>query len=439
MFDLPKYGDGLPLARVAALLTQLGIDRDRLQPRCIVITGSNGKGSTSAFCARIGEAYDLRVGLFTSPHLLRFNERFQINGEMISNETFAALQARVVTAINTLTTAHPDWRFGAFEAQFALACLHVSEADCDLFVCEAGVGGRFDVSRLLGARVTAVTSIDLEHTALLGATLELIATDKSDACASGGVIVYGDNCRPFRQQLDEYNRPRHVTGIFIGDEITISNATHADARQSFDYHVEARSYRALETSLLGSFQINNAAIAASLFALWLKGSGHTIDESKLEQAVREGLGATVWPGRLECIQQAPLTVIDVGHTPDGVQQSLSSLATIYPDHQWILVTGVSADKNLDHIIAHLAPSFCTIICTAAYHKGAAANDVALAVRKANSLASVHIADTIERAVELSQSLALAASASIYVAGGLFVSIEYAEALRGNDPCALRFF
>ena len=98
---------------------------------------------------------------------------------------------------------------------FALACLHFQEKDCEFAVFEAGIGGRYDPVRLVGARVTAVTSIDYEHVELLGHSLELIASDKSDACASGGTIVYGENCRNFRAHLLEYNRHRDVTSLFV--------------------------------------------------------------------------------------------------------------------------------------------------------------------------------------------------------------------------------
>ena len=120
MFDLPKYGDGLCLARLSALLDAIGIDRAQLQRRSIVITGSNGKGSTAAFVARIGQAAGLTTGLFTSPHLYRVNERFRIDGEDIDDATLASLTLRIGVAI----AAMPRETFGAFEAQFALACLY---------------------------------------------------------------------------------------------------------------------------------------------------------------------------------------------------------------------------------------------------------------------------------------------------------------------------
>ena len=200
MFDLPKYGDGICLARMAGLLEALGIDRARLQRISVVVTGSNGKGSTAAMCAQIGRAYGLRTGLFTSPHLFRFNERIQVDGVEIGDDALARLKLRVEAAVATVSKKM-DEKFGAFEALFALACLHFQESGCDFAVFEAGIGGRYDPVRLVGARETCVTSVDYEHVELLGNSLELIVSDKSDACAAGGTIVYGENCRGLRPHL----------------------------------------------------------------------------------------------------------------------------------------------------------------------------------------------------------------------------------------------
>lgn len=229
MFDLPKYGNGVCLARLARLLDSLGIDRARLQRNSVVITGSNGKGSTAAFCASIGRAAGLRTGLFTSPHLYRFNERFQIDGMAIDDTQLAAMIARIEAAIRNVSAQLPDESFGAFEAQFALACLYFQEMECDFAVFEAGIGGRYDPVRLVGADITCVTSVDLEHVALLGNSLELISADKSDACAAGGTIIYGENCRQLRPHLTEYNRNRKVTSLFVRGDIVIKESVSAPA------------------------------------------------------------------------------------------------------------------------------------------------------------------------------------------------------------------
>jgi dihydrofolate synthase/folylpolyglutamate synthase len=202
---------------------------------------------------------------------------------------------------------------------------------------------------------------------------------------------------------------------------------------------EGYDFRLLETSLLGAFQFNNAAIAVALFLLWLRRTRPGEAADQIEAAVRSGLRDARWPGRLEVIQREPLTVIDVGHTPDGIGQSLASLKAVHGGDGWILVVGVSFNKKADEIVALLAPAFGTIICTAAHHKGANAESIAASVRRANPQAMVQIAATIEDAVSASQTLAASSKQGIYVAGGLFPAIEYATVVRGGRAQDLHFF
>lgn len=438
MFDLPKYGDGVCLARMAALLDLLGIDRDRLQQRSIAITGSNGKGSTAAFCAGIGRTYGLRTGLFTSPHLFRVNERFQIDGVPIDDESLRGRATQVEAAIAAVSKRRAE-NFGAFEAMFALACLYFQESDCGLLVFEAGIGGRYDPVRLLGSLVTAVVSVDYEHVELLGNALELIVSDKSDACAAGGTIVYGENCRPLREHILEYNRNRNVEGLFVRDDIGVDSETAATNGQSFDFSFRNHRFRALDVALPGGFQITNAAIAATLFLIWLERIRPTDSSPRIETAVRAGLREAQWPGRLETIAQDPLTVIDVGHTPDGVRQALVALHRIHGKHDWILVAGVSRDKKAEDIAAALAPYFDIIVCTAAHHKGGDAAALADTMRRFNSRARIEVATGIEQAFAASRELAASNKRRIYVAGGLFTAIEFAAVARGMDARRLAFF
>jgi dihydrofolate synthase/folylpolyglutamate synthase len=438
VFDLPKYGDGVCLARLAALLDALAVDRARLQRNSVVVTGSNGKGSTAAFCANIARAYGLRTGLFTSPHLLRVNERFQVDGALVGDDDLARLKSRIEAAIAEISQRRGE-KFGAFEALFALACLYFQESECEFTVFEAGIGGRYDPARLVGALVTGVTSVDYEHVELLGNSLELIASDKSDACASGGTIVYGENCRKLRPHLTEYNRYRAITALFVRDQIGIGGESVAATGQRFDFWFGGYEFRLLEMNLLGAFQFNNAAIAITLFLLWLQRVRPGETPAKIEASVRSGLRDARWPGRLEVIKQDPLIVVDVGHTPDGIMQSLASLKAIYGAQGWILVVGVSIDKKADEIVGALAPSFDMIICAAAHHKGMDAENIAAAVRKANPEAKLHVAATIEDAVEISGALAASQNRKIYVAGGLFVAIEYATVVRGGHAQDLNFF
>ena len=422
---------------MAELLDLIAIDRAWLQRVAVVITGSNGKGSTAAFCAAIGRALGLRTGLFTSPHLYRVNERFQVDGAPIGDAELIPLVTRVGNAIGEIS-ARRNERFGSFEAMFALACLHFQERGCDFAVFEAGIGGRYDPVRLVGARTTCITSVDYEHVELLGTSLELIVSDKSDACASGGTIVIGQNCRGLRPHLSEYLRNRAVSTLFVRDQIGITGEEIAPRAQRFDYRFAGHAFDGLEMRLLGAFQFNNAAIAITMLLIWLSRTHPERTLPEIEAAVRSGLREARWPGRLEVIRSSPLAVIDVGHTPDAVRQALASLKAIHGADRWILVLGVSFDKKAGEIVEALAPAFDMIICTAARHKGMDAEKLARAVREANPAASVQLAPTIEEAVELSQVLAAAQGRRIYAAGGLFLAVEYANISGGGHARDLAF-
>jgi dihydrofolate synthase/folylpolyglutamate synthase len=438
MFNLPKYGEGICLARMAELLDALAIDRQRLQERSIAITGSNGKGSTAAFCASIGRAFGLRTGLFTSPHLFRVNERFQIDGVPIDDELLRQLATRVETAIAAVSKRRAE-KFGAFEAMFALACLDFQEGGCEFMVFEAGIGGRYDPVRLLGSLVTAVVSVDYEHVDLLGNSLQEIVADKSDACAAGGVIVYGENCRKLRPHIGEYNRNRNVESLFVRDDIGVGNEAVTTNGQSFDFSFRDHQLKALDVALPGGFQLNNAAIAVTLLLRWLERMRPGDPAQRIESAVRAGLREARWPGRLETITRDPLTVIDVGHTPEGIRQSATALFQIYGKQDWILIAGVSLDKKAEEIASELAPHFDTIVCTSAHHKGGNATALAATMRRINPHADVEIAATIEQAFDASRTLAAPRNRRIYVAGGLFTAIEFAAVARGLDAKQLAFF
>ena len=304
---------------------------------------------------------------------------------------------------------------------------------------EAGIGGRYDPVRLAGSPVTCVTSVDYEHVELLGSSLSLIVSDKSDACASGGTIIYGENCRSLRPHILEYNRNRGITSLFVRDEIGVIGETISASVQRFDFGFRDYGFRSLEPALLGAFQFNNAAIAITLFLLWLEQARPHEPSARAEAAARSGLRDTRWPGRLEAVGQSPLTVIDVGHTPDGIRQSLASLKEAYGAHGWILVVGVSFDKKADEIVGALAPSFDTIICTTARHKGADAAAIAASARKVNPQARVQIAATVADAFSASQTLAASLNRKVYVAGGLFTAVEFAAVACGMRASDLDFF
>jgi dihydrofolate synthase / folylpolyglutamate synthase len=451
LFELAKYGQGVCLNRLSVLLDQLGIHRGRLAAKSVVICGSNGKGSCAATCESIARNLQtktgrgLKTGLFTSPHLLHFSERFQINRVPIGAGDLKTYIARVMAGIQACGS-HAN-QFGAFEAQFALACLYFQDSDCDVFIFEAGIGGRYDPVRLVQCAFVAVTSLDLEHTALLGNTLELIGFDKSDACTPQGTVFYGPNCKALMPTFTTYNKLRNVASVAV------------------ERHPLAHHQR-----LIGEFQQDNASVAIALMQAWFQQSqganfsavnfsdptfsdptvnaatfdAATFDSATFDAAVVQGLQAVQWNGRMQTINLQPLVIVDVGHTPDGIQAALQALEHHYPNYDWLCVTGVSADKDATGILQLLLERFDQFICTQAHHKGADAVSIfnqlkVLSKTSGRALTLCELQLNITDAVKAVRDHAIKKDLAIFVAGGLFLATEFAEAWEGRDPKALQFF
>lgn len=396
----PKFGNGVGLDRIRKIASVLNLDLAGFSADGAVVTGSNGKGSTAAMCAAIlGGAP--RVGLFTSPHLFALNERFRIGGEDISDSQLALHWERVVAAAEAAGEAH---NLGGFEFLFLIAADWFAARSCTHTIWEAGIGGRYDPVRLIEARRVALTSLDLEHTALLGDTLEDIARDKLDAAPAGAIVFVGASCEPQRAAIEAHGAARGVRIVFAGE---------ADA------------------PLPGAHQRQNAALAIAL--------ARDISNDLSADDIATGLASARWPGRLETISRDPLVIIDVGHTPAGVHAALEGFALLSAGKPGVLVCGVSADKAADAIVAPLARRFSYIYCAAAGHKGLPAAEVAAIARAANPRGEIEIAGSVSEAYARALSRARASGEAVYVAGGLFLAAEFKAVHMGRDPASLAFF
>jgi dihydrofolate synthase/folylpolyglutamate synthase len=398
----PKFGDGPGLERVRAVATHLRIDLAMFGVHGAVIVGSNGKGSTAAMTASLLRQSGASVGLFTSPHLFALNERFNIDGDDISDDELGVHWARVASAIDAAGLAS---KAGGFEFLFLIAASWFAARGCAHTVWEAGIGGRLDPVRLIEARRLALTSLDLEHTQLLGNTLEEIARDKIDAAPDGATLFVGASCAPTRTAIEAHCGARGVQCVF-GPALAPFHAPFA-----------------------GSHQNENAALAIALAR----------NVTALTDAqVEAGLAAAHWPGRLEILQRDPLIVIDVGHTPAAIAVALEGFEVLQGARPGVLICGASRDKDARAMIATLAPAFANIVCAAAQHKGAPASEIAAAAAAANPAAEITVADSIAEARRVALAKAHTEGA-IYVAGGLFVAAEFRAIHLGRDPASLAFF
>ena len=424
----PKYGAGIGLHRVCAIAETLGVDLAGFGARACVITGSNGKGSVAAMTASILSAAKGKVGLFTSPHLFSIHERFAIDGEAIDDVMLERHWTRALDAAEAYEKAHPEDCLGGFEFLFLVAASWFAEAHCSFTVWEAGIGGRYDPARLIEAPHAALVSLDFEHTALLGKTLEEIAFDKSDACAEGGALYVGDIAAELLRRLQVYCGLRRVRAQSVGDWRVCEDGAHI-ALELGGVSVD------IAPPLAGPHQCNNTAIAARLAYDMLIESGH--DADAVRAAIVAGLAATCWPGRLETIEDRPPVVIDVGHTPAAIESARAGFLAMH--RPCVLVCGASVDKAADEIVAALAPDFRVIVCAQAAHKGRPAAEIAALAQQRNTEAEIIVAESMADARQAALHRAEALHGAVYVAGGLFLAAEFKAIHQGLDPRGLHFF
>lgn len=333
------------LDRISELLGKLGQPQKGM--KFIHIAGTNGKGSCAAMTASVLKAAGYKTGLFTSPYLYRFNERMQINGKQIGDEVLAGIVSRVKPAADAMED-HPT----EFELMTAAAMLYFKEAGCDIVVLEVGLGGRCDATNVIDApEVCAIMNIGLDHTAVLGDTVEKIAAEKA------GIIKSGADCVLYQQQESVTEIVRARCGelgvpLSIADFSEIHSEFDSLFGQSFSYRGESYAL-----PLLGAHQLRNAAVVLEIVDV-LRRRGWELEQSDVEH----GLYAVSWPGRFELLSDEPCFVVDGGHNPQCAQTVADNLAHYFPDMRRILLVGTLKDKDYQGMFDILDPLAGEYIC-----------------------------------------------------------------------------
>lgn len=435
--ELPRFGTGIGLHRMLELCRE-PLEGDWLSSLdAIKVTGSNGKGSVAAMAASILRRAGVTTGLYTSPHLFRLRERFAVGGEPIGDDELAAAVAWLAGRRERYEERHPGDRVGRFEALTAIAVRCFARARPAAVVAEAGIGGRYDSTRVFPGGLTALTSLDLEHTALLGASLEEIAYGKADLAADGSTLVTGTLPPEILRRLRSYARLRRLELVPAEDLCRVRRSVATEGGTRMQLEVDGRRWDDVDLALAGAHQVANARVAVALACGWL-GRHRRLPAPALERAVRAGLAEVRWPCRLEKIRADPDVVVDAGHTPGAVAAVAGAVGEIYGGRRILLVTGVSRDKPISAIVSPLAAVAEEAIVTRAHHRGAPVAEVALAVRAAAPSLPLATAASVEEA--LAEALATAGPETlVLVAGGLFLAAEASVVLRGGDPRQLVFF
>lgn len=433
LFSRPQYGSGIGLHRMCWLADRLP-KRDWLGSLdAIHITGSNGKGSTALILANILGELGVRCGRYTSPHLSDFRERIAVGSELIAPGDLARSCGWLERALDEWSQRFPNDEISSFEAATAVALHHFDEVRPETVVCEAGIGGRHDPTRIVPGAVSVLTAVELEHTAVLGDREELIAYDKADLAPRGGLLIAGPLAPDLRRRLAGYTR---VGGITLEDTPAVTSVSPKGDGLRFSLEHGHLTLDDLHLPAIGAYHAVNAACAIAAALAWCGVHRPKIADAELEGAIRSGLGRSVLPGRLERIDSSPPTYIDIGHTPGATSQVAATIAA-FSDRALLLVTGASEDRPVETILAPLVNVADEVICTRARHRGATVERVAAAVRHGGRepLAS---AETVEQAMSLAREHAVAKGQAILVAGGLFLAMEAEAIVRGRDPRSLRY-
>lgn len=335
------------LERIQALLDAMGNPERKC--KFVHVTGTNGKGSTCAMVASILRKAGYKTGLYTSPYLIRFNERIQINGEQISDADICELTEYVKPFAESIFERPTE-----FEMVTAIGFEYFARHKCDIVVCEVGMGGEFDATNVIPAPEAAVIcNIGLDHTEVLGNTLEKIAGAKAGIIKPGcDAVLYRERSSVeavFEERCKALNVPLHKV-----DFDSLHLLSHSLEGQVFDWE----RFHALRLPLLGEHQLHNAAVALTTARVLQKRGWKITDEQ-----IREGIESVRWPGRFELMRKDPMFIIDGGHNPQCIEALVKNIRDYLPGRELTVLTGVLGDKDFHCMyrdVAQYAKEFITI-------------------------------------------------------------------------------
>ena len=356
-------GIKLGLHNMTGLLDALDDPQDSFP--AIVVGGTNGKGSVSAFAASILSRAGYRTGLYTSPHLVRYEERIQVDGRPVSSTDFARAVSIVRQRVDDMLArgalgSHPTH----FEVLTAAAFVHFRAQEVQAAVLEVGMGGRLDAVATARTVVAVITNIDLEHTQFLGTTLEAIAREKAGIIREGCDVVTAET-KP--EALHVIHREAAGRGVRLIERHATARVTHAASAASgrFSLETQRAAYGEIVLPLAGRHQVENATLAV-LAVEALADADLTPPLEVSSEAVVEGLSRTQWPGRLQMVGYQPLMILDGAHNPAGAHVLARALRDMAESGAWSdlwLIFGALIDKEVEPMARELFPLADRLILT----------------------------------------------------------------------------
>lgn len=344
-----KFGSQPGMERISALCEAFGNPQDKL--KFVHVAGTNGKGSTCTMIAKILEASSYKVGLFTSPFVVDFRERIQINSEMIPKEDFADIVEKIVPVVDALK--EKDINPTEFEIITMAAFLYFEKENCDIVVLEVGLGGTLDSTNIIkSSEVSVITSISMDHTDILGDTILDIAAHKCGIFKSGGHVV-------------GYPQPDFTVERFIKEKAKEAGCeyTHSElgrirlVREEFDGSTIIYAGCTFKIPLSGKHQIYNFSTAIAAINV-LKGKGWNVSMKNM----LDGVASLKMPARVETVSTDPLVIVDGGHNAEGFDALYNTLEKYFKDKKIIAVFGMMRDKDYKYCAEKMA-SLCDVIYT----------------------------------------------------------------------------
>jgi len=354
----PEHSVDLALDRMAELVGLLG-DPQRACP-VIHITGTNGKTSTARMTDALLRARGLRTGRFTSPHLVSIRERIVVDGAPISPERFVAAYDEVIPYVTLVDERHPV-AMSFFEVLTGMAFAVFADTPVDVMILEVGVGGRLDCTNVADGVVAVVTPISLDHTRLLGSTVEEIAAEKAGIIKPGAVAVLAQQPLGAAEGLLRYAVEVGATVAREGVEFGVLSREQAVGGQRLTLRGLRGTYDDLYLPLFGLHQAGNAACALAAVEAF---AGVTDDVAALDAGlVREAFTKVSSPGRLEVIRRSPTIIIDAAHNPAGMAATVAAIEEAFSFARLTGVFAASGDKDVPGILAELEPLLTDIVVT----------------------------------------------------------------------------
>lgn len=350
-----EYPEAFKLDRMRALAREFGNPQKSFES--ILIAGSKGKGSTAAILSSVLRMENYRVGLFTSPHLIDLRERFQVNGLHISETRFA----EYVRVLSKLLDDYA-WKKNPptyFELLTVIALQHFKEMKVHVAVLEVGLGGLYDSTNIVEAKVAGITRISLEHTDKLGKTIAKIAVQKAGIIKGREIVISAAQPADAERTIQKACEERDARLFRLGKEIKFIERFHDDKSQRFDVKSELGNYFDLELRLLGTHQLENAAQAIAL----AKALESKTRLKVSEEAVRRGILDAHWPGRMELIGNHPRVILDGAHNPESVERLLAAVKRHFIYERLSVVFAAAKDKDWEGMLERLLPETQSLTVT----------------------------------------------------------------------------